>query len=73
MLDNQIEASFSNFGKIPYGYTTVGQLYLDPVHPDKDYACKDLDSIKVTPSFDLDVAIILVDRYNILNKYNPFI
>ncbi len=58
-----IKASYSNFGKIPYGYTLSGRVYFDPNNKDEDMACKPIKSIHVEKDPLIDKApIVLIDR-----------
>jgi hypothetical protein len=58
-----IKSAYSNFGRIPYGYFTMGRLYYDPNDKEKDYACKPLTGITLAPEPSLDrYPIIMVDR-----------
>jgi len=60
-----IAASYSNFGKIPYGYTIVGRIYLDPNNKEADMACNPLTSITLPKNPSIDKApIVMIDRGN---------
>lgn len=65
ILDKPIKGSFSTFGKIPYGFYTIGRLYYDINHKETDYGCKPLLSINIKPEVEPDrYPIIMVDRGN---------
>ncbi len=58
-----IKSAYSNFGKIPYGYFTMGRLYYDPTNKEADYACKPLTGYTLAPEPTVDrYPIVMVDR-----------
>jgi len=60
---SNLKASYSNFGKIPYGYTLTGRIYFDPDNLIEDMACKPINTIKVNKDPTIDtVPIVLIDR-----------
>jgi hypothetical protein len=66
----EIKASYSNFGKIPYGFTVIGRVYFDPDDLDSEAACKPL-KLEVPKDPEVDQApIILINRgaCNFVNK-----
>ena len=60
--DRSIYASFSNFGRIPYGFTINGNLYWDPQNLDADMACKKISTIEIPAHPDMESPIVMVDR-----------
>jgi hypothetical protein len=64
-IDLPIQGSFSTFGKIPFGYYTMGRLYYDVYNTDTDYACKNITTINLEPEAKEDrYPIVMVDRGN---------
>jgi hypothetical protein len=61
ILDGTIQASLSNFGRIPYGYNLIGKVFFNPVNLTDDYACRQLPYIGDTHSVD-ESPIIMVHR-----------
>jgi len=62
---NPIKASYSNFGKIPYGYTLSGRIYFDPDNIKSDMACEPIETIKIPKNPSVDQApIVMIDRGN---------
>lgn len=60
-----IPATLSNFGRIPYGHTTVGKVFYDPMNLDRDMACKPITSIDIGSDFKVDESpIIMINRGN---------
>lgn len=64
-IDRPIKAGYSNFGKIPYGYTTMGSLKYDVNNVEADYACRPLNATYSAVNGELDrIPIVMVDRGN---------
>ena len=58
-----LKASYSNFGRIPYGYTLTGRVYFDPTNSFADMACYPITSIHIPKVQKLDeTPIVMVDR-----------
>jgi hypothetical protein len=58
-----IKATYSNFGKVPYGQFVIGRLYYDTNNKELDYACKPLTGINIQPETRVDrFPIVMVDR-----------
>jgi len=58
-----IKASYSNFGKIPYGYTLTGRIYFDPDNFVQDFACSPITSINIDKKDKADLPpIVMVNR-----------
>jgi hypothetical protein len=63
MFIGHIKATYSNFGKVPYGQFVIGRLYYDTTDKELDYACKPLTGISIQPESRVDrFPIVMVDR-----------
>lgn len=63
-VNGTIKTSLSNFGKIPYGYNTIGKLHFDSANDDKEHACKPINMPTINEDSKVDeTPIVMIDRY----------
>ncbi len=61
-IDGFIDVKVLNFGRVPYGYQTIGRLFWDPQNKDNELACKDIRTMSIFAYSRMESNLVMVDR-----------